>query len=185
MSCSKCKNQYCWVCLDKWESSHYSCTNHSASNSGDERDHLLRRIDANLTFNQYYMIHLKARRVTDIDFKTKCMNLTKSLIFDKKDFKDTDIELICKALEFLFLARHIILHVCILGKYMSENKMKGSKALKNEIRRLSVSLSFQQSSLDVTAKTFKPLDVELGITGINTAVREFVKVLSNIIRQKG
>jgi len=180
MSCSKCKFQYCWVCLDKWESSHYQCS--AASSTGDERDHLLRRLDENLTFNQHYMIHLKGRRKTDIEFKSKCMNLTKLLIYEKKDFKDSDIELICKALEFLFLARHIILHTCILGKFIQEFKLKGAKALKNEIRRLSAALSFQQSSLDANPKSWKPLDVELGITGIKTAIREFMVCLGNVVR---
>eukprot|EP01125_Pyxidicula_operculata_P004123 TRINITY_DN1598_c1_g1_i2.p1 TRINITY_DN1598_c1_g1~~TRINITY_DN1598_c1_g1_i2.p1 ORF type:complete len:1007 (-),score=275.85 TRINITY_DN1598_c1_g1_i2:2-3022(-) len=63
MSCKKCGYQYCWVCLDNWTGSHYSCT--KTATSSNERDHILMRIEGNLSFRQYFVINLNAKRGTD------------------------------------------------------------------------------------------------------------------------
>jgi len=184
MSCKKCGMQYCWVCLDTWQSSHYSCSN-SNNTTNDERAHILSRIESNLTFRQFYLINLKARQSNDKDVKNQLVRTMQALISEKPDeVNDNFIAVVCRAIEFNYLSRHIVLHVCILGKYMQEHKIKGSKLLKTELKRLSASISFLQSSIDVHWKKFEIQDVLLGTTGLKTAIREFMKVFTIIYRQQ-
>jgi len=184
MSCKKCCHQYCWVCLEKWESSHYSCTNTNTS-TNDERTAILNRIESNLTFRQFYLINLKARQANDRDVKTHLVRVIHSLIMEKPEsVTDEVISSVCRAVEFNYLVRHLLLHASILGKYMQEHQIKGSKLLKPELQRLSTSISFLHSCSEVEWKNFNVLDLQLGTTAVKTATREFMKTFSGIHRQQ-
>jgi len=183
MSCKKCGHQYCWVCLEKWESTHYSCSNTNTLNE-DERAHILNRIENSLTFRQFYLINIKSRQ-NDKDVKNQIVRLIQILIKEKPDSVTDDvIGSVCRAIEFNYLSRHILLHVCVLGKYMQEHQIKGSKLLRTELKRLSSAISFLQFSMEVHWKKFDIRDVELATTGLKTAIREFMKVFSCIYRQE-
>jgi ariadne-1 len=183
MSCKKCGHQYCWVCLDKWESSHYSCSA-SDSTTSDERVHILNRIESNLSFRQFYLLHMKARQVNDKELKDHVIKLIQHLIVKKPDLVvDAIMTVVCRAIELSHLTRHIIMNICILGKYISDHEIKGSKLLKPEIKRLTTSISFLHSSLQTSWNLFSITDVELGIIGIKTAIRDFLRVFGSIYVQ--
>jgi len=145
----------------------------------------LSRIESNLTFRQFYLINLKARQNNDKDVKNQLVKVMQTLITEKpEEVNDNFIAIVCRAVEFNYLSRHIVLHICILGKYMQEHQLKGSKLLKTELKRLSAAISFLQCSIDVNWKKFEVRDVELGTTGLKTAIREFMKVFTVIYRQQ-
>jgi hypothetical protein len=70
------------------------------------------------------------------------------------------------------------LHICVLGNYLQEHSIKGHHLLKPEIQRLATSISFLHFSLETTWKNFSLSDVELGILGIKTSIRDFINFFS-------
>eukprot|EP01124_Arcella_intermedia_P000217 TRINITY_DN10115_c0_g1_i1.p1 TRINITY_DN10115_c0_g1~~TRINITY_DN10115_c0_g1_i1.p1 ORF type:complete len:1098 (-),score=293.89 TRINITY_DN10115_c0_g1_i1:30-3323(-) len=184
MSCKTCRHQYCWVCLENWESSHYSCTNsHNVSN--DERTNIINRIENNLTFRQFYLINLKARQSNDRDFHMYLVRLFQTVLADRPSaVTEESVHILCSAVEYNYLCRHILLHACILGKFMQEHEIKGSKSLKPELKRLATAISFLHSLGSVPAKKFSFGDLSLAVVGIKTAIREFIRVFSALYRQQ-
>jgi len=183
MSCKKCTYQYCWVCLDKWTSEHYSCSK-SNDVDADQRAHIIARIESTLSFRQFYLLSMKARQNNDKEIKDHVIKLIQILIRNKPDIGvDKMMTIVCRAIELGHLTRHILMNLCVLGKYMTDHDMKGAKNLKPEVKRLSAAISFLHSSLDTTWKTFSINDVELGITGIQTAIREFLRVFGSLYVQ--
>jgi len=184
MSCKKCSYPYCWVCLAVWERSHYVCSRRALMDEGS-RDSIARRVDTNLTFRQLYLLNMKAKRNADVDTKRKTLELIDSLVRERAQTTVEEIEQLCLVLEYIFLTRHIIIHICILGKWMQEHQIGGTTALKNETRRLTSGLSYLESSLplDKPLKRLQINDVALGLSAIKEALRSFMVEFTAIFRQ--
>jgi len=184
MSCKKCTYQYCWICQEVWESSHYTCKKGHDSD-GDSREHIARRVDTNLTFRQLYLINLKARRGADQTTKRKTLEIMETLVKERAETTVEEIEMLCLALEYIFLCRHIIIHICILGEWMRGHQVSGMNALKNETRRLTSGLSFLEATLpfDRPMKKINLKDVSLGLSAVKESLRNFMREFTIIWRQ--
>jgi len=150
----------------------------------DERALIVNRIETNLSFRQFYLLHAKARQNNDKEIKDNVIKLVQTLIKNKPDIVvDNLMTVICRAIELGHLTRHILLHICVLGNYLQEHSIKGYNELKPEIQRLTTAISFLHFSLQTSWKNFSLSDVELGMTGIKTAIRDFLRMFVNFYQK--
>jgi len=176
MNCKKCSWQYCWICKEKWAGSHYSCTNIQES-SNSQAEQILQRIDNNLSFRQLYMITLRGKKQ---DQESK--EIVFRLIKQSPAIQESDIDLFMHSLELLYFSRHLILKICIFGKYLQEHKLQGTISLKKEIRFIISQISFTKTCIEVTASKYNREDVQFAIAGIQNSIQSFVTAFGSIVK---
>jgi len=182
MSCKKCGNQYCWVCKDPWTGSHYNCSSGAGESSQERADAIARRIDTNLTFRQMFVIHLRAKKFTDMENQEAVFAFLKKLVSVPTTTSE-DIEALFLGLEISFLSRHVLLKLCVAGKHIQEHKLPGSGPLKKEIRRIGTQLSFMQSCLEArNIKNFKRQDILDAIVGMKSAFLSFLQTYQIVLK---
>lgn len=180
MSCKKCKYDYCWVCKDPWTGSHYNCS--SPSDASHERaDEIAKRIDLNLTFRQLYLVHLKAKKITDHEHMEDTVKLCQSLL-NLPTTTIEDIETIFLMLEVVVVTRHVLLKLCIFGKYLQEHKMAGSNPLKKELRRIGSQLSFVMSCLETNVKLYQRQVLLDSMIGMKSCFQQFMLTFHGILK---
>jgi len=181
MSCKKCSYQYCWVCKDPWTGSHYNCKT-KAEGGHDRADEIAKRIDTNLSFRQMYIIHLRAKKETDTKAQEAALKFCQQLVAHPTTTVE-DVDAIFQALDVILLSRHILLKICILGKYLQENKMSGSLPLKKEIRRIGTQASFTVSCLEFpNVKAFNRDDVSAALIGMRSCFQHFNVTFQGVVK---
>lgn len=147
LSCSSCKFQFCWVCRGEWTGgSHYNCSSPQSQSSSD-RELALRFSVTHLSFEQVYIINERSRVHDDQRIKTIATDRMKSFI-QLPNATIEDCEVICAAIEHIFLCRHIILNICIMGQYFNKFKAAKGKKLKQWIENLQSSINLLSSVID-------------------------------------
>jgi len=114
----------------------------------------------NLTFRQLYVVHMAERKSED----PKILSLIFAklhTIRSKATLKDVD--LICSAAEIIFLARNIILSICVFGEYTTAFQITRIGKLKAQIRRIATDLSLLKSMLQSPTKNFSYDELNLSI----------------------
>jgi len=173
MRCSKCSYQFCWVCLGEWTGgTHYSCGVRQTQ-SVDERQLNLRISEStvNLTFNQLLDLHEKWKIHDDSRITSVGVERMKGYML-RKDGNLEGCEIICRALEHIFLCRHIILNICIMGMWRNALLKGKGKELKSCINDLQSNINLLSSVIDVPLKN---LDIK--------AIERFTQSVSNGIRK--
>eukprot|EP01121_Diplochlamys_sp_Union-15-3_P016231 TRINITY_DN5485_c0_g1_i2.p1 TRINITY_DN5485_c0_g1~~TRINITY_DN5485_c0_g1_i2.p1 ORF type:complete len:190 (-),score=14.07 TRINITY_DN5485_c0_g1_i2:27-596(-) len=172
MSCHKCNHQFCWICLNDWQSVHYTCTSFAKSS---ERETVLRRFDSNLTFRQLYIINTRQRRNDDPNLISTVLLKVKSL--PKLTLEHIDI--IFDAAESVFITRQCILNLCIFGEYTNYFKIAKTAILKAHLKKISTDLSLLRSSIETSNKYFNIQEVEMFCSGLCSSLFNFKLAFSS------
>eukprot|EP01127_Copromyxa_protea_P009739 TRINITY_DN2313_c0_g3_i2.p1 TRINITY_DN2313_c0_g3~~TRINITY_DN2313_c0_g3_i2.p1 ORF type:complete len:1008 (+),score=204.35 TRINITY_DN2313_c0_g3_i2:29-3052(+) len=181
MSCRSCRYQYCWLCKEPWESSHYACKN-SVEVEG-RREGIASRIESNLTFRQMYLINTRNKADSDVTLKNTIFKFLNHKTFGSS----REVEVICRSLQYIYLHRQFTIQLCIAGKYMQEHKIGGSSHFKGEVRRLSSGISYAASQMDLMTfnpKKYKKEDMELVLRGLENNLSQFVRSYANIVKNR-
>eukprot|EP01122_Echinamoeba_exundans_P000138 TRINITY_DN1011_c0_g2_i1.p1 TRINITY_DN1011_c0_g2~~TRINITY_DN1011_c0_g2_i1.p1 ORF type:complete len:1173 (+),score=283.58 TRINITY_DN1011_c0_g2_i1:59-3577(+) len=137
MSCWSCNHNFCWVCLADWSGSHYSCTALRKRSTTTGTEELVFQADVKLGFRSIFHINSHS--------KTSDQNLKMRLLKEIASLRKTNrvashiavCEAILKAMEYLFLCRHVILTTSIVGMFMVQHRVGGSSQLKRSFFFLS------------------------------------------------
>jgi len=171
MSCTHCAHQFCWMCTGDWTGgSHYSCQDRRSKKSQDRLGGLVDKYSSSLSFHQLFLVHDGSRIHDDTRIKKIAEDRIKSYLKTQNP-KVSDCEILLQAVEHIFLCRHIIINVIIMGEYREKHQQGGGKKLKIEIERLQSNIDLLCSFIDVLSKQ---IDFE-AISNFTTAIRSGIK----------
>eukprot|EP01126_Amoeba_proteus_P061181 TRINITY_DN8180_c0_g1_i11.p1 TRINITY_DN8180_c0_g1~~TRINITY_DN8180_c0_g1_i11.p1 ORF type:complete len:985 (-),score=197.54 TRINITY_DN8180_c0_g1_i11:50-2959(-) len=181
MSCKKCGYQYCWICKETWNPSHYSCKN-LVEVPQQDRDHIASQMESNLSFVQLYLINMNNRAQTDTQVKNKILKLIETLS-SSVNTSTEELQNLFNILELLYLCRHFSLKLCVQGKYMQEHSIGGSTPLKNDIRWLTSNISYASSQVHTfSSKQYKSAEVMLILKGLESTLYTFVRSYTKFLK---
>eukprot|EP01121_Diplochlamys_sp_Union-15-3_P014352 TRINITY_DN4568_c0_g1_i1.p1 TRINITY_DN4568_c0_g1~~TRINITY_DN4568_c0_g1_i1.p1 ORF type:complete len:192 (-),score=11.90 TRINITY_DN4568_c0_g1_i1:96-671(-) len=166
MSCNKCNHQFCWICFGEWKPSHYTCASFAKSS---EREIILRRFDANLTFRQLYIINMRNR----INDDPKLITATISKVKNTPKLTPKQRDIIFDAAESVFIARQCILSLCIFGEYTNYFKIAKTAKLKVHLKKITTDLSLLRSSIETSMKHFNIQEVEMFCSSLSSTLFNF------------
>lgn len=177
MSCWSCNHNYCWVCLSDWSPSHYSCKALKKRDANTGAEELVFKADSNLGFRSIW--HINAHNKTmDLNLKNRLIREIGALIKTQRIAANVTVcEAILRAIEYLFLCRHIILTTSIVGMFMIQHRVGGSNQLKPELRRLSADISFMHGMLGRPLKSLTAQDINPCIGAIKSSIRNLMHVM--------
>jgi hypothetical protein len=148
MSCYSCSHNFCWVCLADWSGSHYSCTALRKRSTTTGAEELVLQADVKLGFRSIFHINSHSKS-SDQNLKMRLLKEIASLRKTNRVASHVAIcEAVLKAIEYLFLCRHVILTTSVVGLFMVQHRVGGSSQLKRTLRRhWLLSISQSHSSL--------------------------------------
>lgn len=148
MTCSKCRHQFCWVCMGQW-AHHHNCNHNDTVNRPAEDFQCVRRF---ATYNAKHETMKQSYELDVAQYKHKMVQ-GKELELDKQIVKIDDI---AQAVELLLQCRRTLMHSYIFSYFMTtiDNQMyifeENLKYLEQCTEQLSEALENE-----VTAENFK------------------------------
>jgi len=84
-----------------------------------------------------------------------------------------ECEIIFKAIEHVFLCRHIILNICIMGMFRTKTSQGKGKQLKSWVDKLQANINLSSSVIDVPLKQLDIRSIESFTSAVRTGIKKF------------
>lgn len=199
MLCVACRHEFCWVCFEKWNTSHYACSE-SSSNSIEE-------VDINIKSHKSFDSLLARHREFSYTNISKLRHkLTTAMYRSDKEYEKKraraangaqmarsnpdrlltieDIPVFIEALELIYLTHYLISNACKAGYSLSAQQISTSTAnhnLLSLIHRGLEDLQFLTNSfLPDPLKKYHIYHVQAGIGPIKATIKLIVNHLNTV-----
>jgi len=91
-----------------------------------------------------------------------------------------DCQVIVQAVEHMFLCRHIILNICVMGQFLKHFNLGGGKVLKSEAQNLQNNINLLSSVIDVPVKEIDIATIEKFTRAVRTGIKSFQLKLASV-----
>jgi len=128
MTCSSCKFQFCWLCLDDWvktHTDHFKCNKYKQGDKGETKNEGADQARIELEKYNFYYTRYNTHRQSQ-KFETKLREEAEMKIqqFLKNSNNVNDMDIISIATEILIECRRSLKYTYIFGYFLSGEKAK-------------------------------------------------------------
>lgn len=196
MRCVSCRYEFCWVCSNHWDSSHYGCSENSIVWNMEANVRLrYRNFDSLLGRHRMHsfpaITKLRTQLIAAIYREDKTTKKTASLpganaVNNRyqelaKPISFEDVPTFIDAIELLFLADYIVTNACKAGFALAEQGITSNNALLSCLLRALDDITFLSQSFNISPLHKEHVNfVSAGMVQLKASMRIIVETLSTL-----